>query len=137
MTFLIDTNVVSELRRSKPHSHVVAWFSDTDPAQVYLSAITVFEIEHGVVEVSRRNPKSADILSRWLRQHVLPTFDGRILPLDAAGAMRSATLHAGRSRLDRDRLIAAIAFAHGKVIVTRNVKDFAGLGVRVVDPFAG
>jgi toxin FitB len=68
---------------------------------------------------------------------VMPAFDGRILALDADAALHAAALHAGRARLVADRLVAAIALAHGKVIATRNVKDFDGLGVRVVDPFAG
>ena len=104
---------------------------------MYISSITVFEIERGVEKVARRDGKRGADLSTWLRQQVIPAFDGRILTLDADAALHAAALHAGRARLDADLLVAAIALAHGKVVVTRNVKDFAGLGVRVVDPFAG
>jgi toxin FitB len=137
VTFLLDTNVVSELRRAKVHSGVAAWLQKTNAAQFYLSSMTVFEIEHGVVELARTDAQSAGILSRWLRHHVLTAFEGRILPLDTSAAILGAAMHARRRKLDRDRLIAATAAAHGKIVVSRNVKDFAGLGVRVVDPFAG
>jgi toxin FitB len=138
MTYLLDTNVVSEMRRrSAMHHKVVDWLGAVAPTQLYISSITIFEIERGVEKVSLRDAKRGNELSTWLRRQVLPAFDGRILTFDAEAALRAASLHTGRTRLDADRLVAAIALAHAKVIVTRNVKDFAGLGVRVVDPFIG
>lgn len=138
MTYLLDTNVVSEMRRRDAmHLKAAQWLSSVAPVQLHISSITIFEIEHGIVKVAARNGKRASQLSAWLRQQVIPAFDGRILTLDADAALHAARLHVGRSRLDADRLVAAIALAHHKVIVTRNVKDFARLGVRVVDPFAG
>ena len=138
MTYLLDTNVVSEMRRrAKINPRAAQWLGSVAPEQLYISSITIFEIERGAEKVARRDAKRGMELSTWLRQHVLPAFDRRILALDADAALHAARLHAGRVRLDADRLVAAIALAHGKVIVTRNVRDFEGLGVRVVDPFAG
>jgi toxin FitB len=113
------------------------WLESMTPAQLYISSITIFEIERGVEKVSRVDAKRGTELSTWLRRQVMLAFEGRILTLDADAALHAAALHAGRTRLVADRLVAAIALANGKVIVTRNVKDFDGLGVRVVDPFAG
>jgi toxin FitB len=138
VTYLLDTNVVSEMRRrGAMHPKTAAWLGSIAPAQLYISSITIFEIERGVEKVALRDAKRGTELSTWLRRQVLPAFDGRVLTLDAEAALHAARLHAGRARLDADRLVAAIALAHAKVIVTRNVKDFAGLGVMVVDPFAG
>ena len=117
------------------HTNVAEWLGSKTSAQLFLSSITIFEIERGVHKVERRDARRAAQLSSWLRTQVLPAFDGRILGLDANSALHAAALHAGRSRLDPGRLVAAIALAHGKVIVTRNVRDFDGLGVQVVDPF--
>lgn len=138
MTYLLDTNIVSEMRRrGAMHPKAAQWLGSVAPVQLYISSITIFEIERGVEKVARRNAKRGTELSTWLRRHVMPAFDGRILALDADAALHAATLHAGRARLDADCLVAAIALAHGKVIVTRNTRDFDGLGVRVVDPFVG
>jgi toxin FitB len=138
VTYLLDTNIVSEMRRrGAMHPKTVAWLSSVAPAQLYISSITIFEIERGVEKVALKDAKRGAELSAWLRRQVLPAFDGRILALDAEAALHAAQLHAGRARLDADRLVAAIALAHAKVIVTRNVKDFAAFGVRVVDPLAG
>jgi toxin FitB len=138
VTYLLDTNVVSEMRRrAKMNPNAAKWLGSVAPVELYISSITIFEIERGVEKVARRDAKRGTELSTWLRRHVMPAFDGRILSLDADAALHAAALHAGRARLDADRLVAAIALAHNKVIVTRNTKDFDGLGVRVLDPFAG
>lgn len=113
------------------------WLGTIAPTQLYISSITIFEIERGAEKVGQRNAKRGTELSTWLRRHVMPAFDGRILALDSDAALHAARLHAGRARLDADRLVAAIALVHAKVIVTRNVRDFDGLGVRVLNPFAG
>jgi toxin FitB len=136
VTYLLDTNVVSETRRrAAMHPSVAAWLGSMPPAQLFISSITVFEIQRGVQKVGRRDAERAAQLSSWLRTQVLPAFDGRVLGLDASAALHAAALHAGRARLDADRLVAAIALAHDKIIATRNVRDFEGLGVRLVDPW--
>lgn len=136
MTFLLDTNVVSQLRRrSRVNARAAAWFQSVHPSQLYIPSMTIFEIEHGIVQLARKDQQAAELLRDWLREAVLRAFDGRILPIDAHVALRSAALHAGRTRLDRDLFIAATALVHGLIVVTRNVRDFASTGVRVLDPF--
>lgn len=137
--FLLDTNVVSELRKAgtgRAHPSVVAWAQDVDPAALFLPVIAVLEIERGVLMAERRDPAQGAVLRAWLEGRVLPTFEGRILPVDAAVARRCAGLHVPDPQSDRDALIAATALVHGMTVVTRNVADFTATGVRLLDPFA-
>lgn len=136
MTYLVDTNVLSQLRRrSKVNDRAQAWFGRVAPAQLHISSMTVFEIAHGIGQLARRDADAARLLRTWLNASVLTAFDGRILPFDAAVAQQCAALHIGRTRLDRDRLIAATAIVQKLVVLTRNVRDFRGLGVRTENPF--
>ncbi len=136
--FLLDTNVVSDLRRPKRITPAAAqWFGSVDSGQLYISTVTVFEIQHGIVELRRRDAQRAAHLQGWLDTAVLSAFAGRIVALDTVAAQRSAELHAGRTRWDADRMIAAIALSRGMTLVTRNVGDFASMGVKVIDPFRG
>jgi predicted nucleic acid-binding protein len=111
------------------------WAQAADPVSLYLSAITVMELETGIRLLERRDVDQARLLRDWLEAQVLPTFANRILPVDVAIARRCATLHVPDRRNDRDALIAATALVHGMTVVTRNVADFEGAGVPLLDPW--
>jgi toxin FitB len=134
--FVLDTNVVSELRRpGRAHPNVVAWASRTPVSQLFLSAITVLELELGALLLARRDDVQGQIIRAWLDGQVLPSFAGRVLPVDTHVALRCAHLHVPDPRAERDSLIAATALVHAMTIVTRNVADFASSGVRVINPW--
>lgn len=136
--YLLDTNVVSELRKirfGKADSHVADWADSVDAADLYLSAITIQELEIGVLLAERRDPSQGAIIRAWMTGHVLPAFAGRILAVDTAVAQRSARLHVPDPRPVRDGLIAATALVHGMTVVTRNVTDFEPTGVPIVNPW--
>ncbi len=138
MNYLLDTNVVSELRKigdGKADPRVVAWIEAEDASLFYVSAITILELERGVLGVQRRDASQGARLRSWLDDHVRPEFSGRILPIDDAVATRCAHLHIPDRRNEADALIAATALVHGMTVVTRNVKDFEGTGVVIVDPW--
>ncbi|GAB6113395.1 PIN domain-containing protein [Desulfomicrobium salsuginis] len=137
MSHLLDTNVLSELRRKSPDPHVVGWVEKQPAASLYLSVLTVGEIRHGVervVEIRRRHA-----LQDWLENELPAFFSGRILPVDRLVAERWGRLlaEAGRPLPAIDSLLAATALAHGLALVTRNVKDFAGIAVHLVNPWDG
>lgn len=136
--FVLDTNVVSELRKvrvGKADAQVALWADMVEAVTLYISAITVLELETGVLLAERRDPKQGRILRTWLDDHVLPEFRDRVLPVDAAVAQRCAHLHVPNPRAERDALIAATALVHGMTVVTRNVDDFAATGVGVLNPW--
>ncbi|AYN97000.1 type II toxin-antitoxin system VapC family toxin [Pseudomonas sp. LTJR-52] len=136
--FLLDTNVVSELRKAKlgkANAQVVSWAKSVQAGELYLSSISVLEIEQGILQYERRDPIQGAVLRSWLEQHVLPGFAGRILPVDTAVAIQCARLHVPDPRSERDALIAASALVHGMTVVTRNVKDFEPTGVPILDPW--
>ncbi|MBI3343688.1 MAG: type II toxin-antitoxin system VapC family toxin [Gammaproteobacteria bacterium] len=136
--YILDTNVVSELRKirlGKADSHVADWADSIDAADLYLSAITVQELEIGVLLAERRDPAQGALFRAWLNGHVLPAFTGRILAVDTAVAQRSARLHVPDPRPVRDALIAATALVHGMTVVTRNVADFEPAGVSILNPW--
>ncbi len=139
MSYLLDTNVVSELRKARIHRanpNVVAWARGVQTTSMFLSAISVLEIETGVLLAQRRDPLQGAALRSWLDMSVLSTFARRILPVDTEVALRCARLHVPDRRADRDALIAATALVHGMTVVTRNVSDFAPTGVAIIDPWA-
>lgn len=136
--FLLDTNVVSELRKvrlGKANEHVARWADSVEAADLYLSVITIQELEIGVLLAERRDPAQGAVFRAWLNNHVLPAFAGRILPVDTAVAQRSARRHVPDPRPIRDGLIASTALVHGMIVVTRNVADFEPSGVRTLNPW--
>ena len=137
--FLLDTNVISELRKlgdGKADAHVVAWVAGRDAASFYISALTLMELETGILRIERRDARQGERLRTWMDGHVLPEFAERTLPVDSAVALRCARLHVPAPRAERDALIAATAIVHGMTVVTRNVADFKTTGAAVVDPWS-
>lgn len=136
--YLLDTNVVSELRKAKSgkaNKNVIAWAKNVSSSSLFLSVISILELETGVLLVERRDPSQGAILRSWLNMHVLPAFAERILYLDVAVAQRCAKLHVPDPRSDRDAIIAATALVHGMTVVTRNNSDFDQTGVDVLNPW--
>jgi predicted nucleic acid-binding protein len=136
--FILDTNVVSELRKvraGRADERVARWADTVEVADLYLSVITIQELETGVLLAERRDPGQGAVLRAWMNSHVLPAFAGRILPVDVAIAQRSARLHVPAPSPVRDGLIAATALVHGMTVVTRNVADFVRSGVAIVNPW--
>ena len=131
--YLLDTNVVSELRKNKPHGVVLAWLSAADDATLFLSAVTIGEIQAGIEKTRELDQAKADEIEAWLEQLAATS---NVLPMDVAAFREWGRLtHRKSDTLLEDTLIAATARAHGMVVVTRNVKDFKALGVRTLDPF--
>lgn len=135
---MLDTNVLSELRKAgdgKADANVMAWLSSVDAATLYLSAVTLMEIELGILRIGRRDTVQGARLRAWMTHHVLPEFLDRTLPIDAAVALRCASLHVPDPRAERDALIAATALVHGMTVTTRNVTDFEATGVPLLNPW--
>jgi predicted nucleic acid-binding protein len=133
---LIDTNVVSALRRpGRADPSLVRWAKTTLVAQLYLSVVSLMELEVGVLLVERRDAAQGAVLRAWLENQLLPQFASRILPVDEAVARRCAALHVPDRRSDRDALIAATAIVRGMAVATRNTADFAPTGVSLINPW--
>jgi len=136
--YLLDTNVISELRKirlGKADTQVARWADSVAVSDLYLSAISVQELETGVLLIERRDGAQGVILRAWLENQVLPAFAGRILPVDTAVARRSAALHVPDPHPARDALITATGLVHSMTIVTRNIMDFSYAGVRLINPW--
>ena len=136
--YILDTNVVSEIRKirlGKADEFVSQWSDSVNTAELYLSVITLQELEIGVLLAEYRDPAKGALLRGWLNKQVIPAFSGRILPVDTAVAIRSAKLHVPNPRPVRDGLIAATALVHGMTVVTRNISDFASCGVALINPW--
>ena len=136
--YLLDTNVVSELRKAKSRkidSHVQAWAIGTPPASMFLSTICILELERATLLMQRRDAVQASLLRAWLESHILPGFAGRILPVDIAIARRCAAMHVPDPCSYRDSLIAATAIVHGMTVVTRNVRHFEPTGATLLNPW--
>jgi toxin FitB len=132
--YLLDTNVVSELRKPKPHGGVVAWLQGVDDANLFVCAFTLGEIQAGIELTREQDAAKAQALEAWLE---LVATAYNVLPLDAATFRAWAKLmHRKSDTLHEDAMIAACAQANGLTVVSRNVADFKALGVKVVNPFA-
>jgi len=134
--FLLDTNVISELRRpDKADRNVVAWATAIPAANFFMSAISILEIELGARLIARKDAAQGGVLRTWIDDQVLARFEGRILGVDTVVAQRCAQLHIPNQKAERDALIAATALVHGLTVVTRNVGDFEPTGVTLLNPW--
>ena len=134
--FLLDTNVISELRRpERANRNVVAWAGSIPLASFFLSAISILEIEIGALRLARKDPTQGAVFRAWIDGQILTRFEGRILPVDIGVAQRCARFHVPDPRSERDALIAATALVHGLTMVTRNTADFASAGVGLLNPW--
>ncbi len=133
--FVLDTNVVSELRKPRADANVKRWAQSIPASQFFVSAITLLEIERGALLVARKDAAQGEMLRAWIDKQILPRFETRILPVDTAVALRCARLHIPDPRSERDALIAATALVHAMSIATRDVRDFANMGVAIVNPW--
>lgn len=136
--YLLDTNVISELRKvgdGKADTAVVAWVSGVDAGEMFISALTLMELEIGILRVERRDAAQGARLRIWFDTQVCPEFKDRTLSIDSAIARRCARLHVPDPKSERDALIAATALEHGLTVVTRNMADFAATGVSLINPW--
>ena len=136
--YVLDTNVLSELRKvraGKANPNVAAWTETIDAADLFVSVISIMELELGVLSIERKDAAQGAMLREWLERQVLPEFSGRTLPVDTAVALRCAQLHIPDKRGERDALIAATALVHGMTVVTRNTADFQSTGVTLLNPW--
>jgi predicted nucleic acid-binding protein len=136
--FILDTNVVSELRKveaGKADAGLTSWSRKVASVDLYLSVITIEELEIGILLIERRDAAQGALLRAWMNLHVLPTFRDRILPVDVRVVLRSAALNVPDPYPIRDGFIAATALVHGMTVVTRNTGDFVRAGVRTLNPW--
>ena len=138
MRYLLDTNVVAELRKGRrADPAVLAWRKGVKTSQSCLSAITLLELSLGIALKARKDEDAGRALRHWYERRLKPAFAGRILPVDEAVAERAAAIQAERTRSGNDALIAATALVHDLALATRNLRDFAGIAeLRTVDPWA-
>jgi predicted nucleic acid-binding protein len=135
---LLDTNVVSELRKAahpRTAPAFAAWAATLQWSELYISVITLYELEIGVARLEAYDAQQGAVLRGWLRAQVLPRFEGHILVVDQAVAARAAELQLSRTRQVEDTLIAATAYVHRMEVVARNVADFEDTGVPIINPW--
>jgi predicted nucleic acid-binding protein len=138
MTFLLDTNVISELRRpERAAPYVVEWIAAQSDDTLFCSTISILELQIGALRLSRHDKFQGTMLQSWLDEFVLPRFQGRIVPIDTEVALRCAALHVPNPQPDRDAYIAATALVRDFTVVTRNVRDFEPTGAKLFNPWLG
>jgi predicted nucleic acid-binding protein len=136
LSYLLDTNVLSEMRRPRrAPQNFRAWLASADAHDFYLSPVTLLEIEVGALRAARKELSHAKILRAWIDENIRPNFDARIIPIEEEIALRCAALHVPNGRPYADALIAATALVYGLTVVTRNVRHFEPLGVRLLNPW--
>lgn len=136
--FLLETDVISTLRRPETApSGLLAWARTTPVTDLYVSVMSVYELELGVQRIERRDPAQGHVLRRWLSGQVMPRFRDRVLTIDDVIAARCAALQVPDPRSERDSFIAATALVHRCTLVTRNVRDFEPMGVAILNPWEG
>jgi predicted nucleic acid-binding protein len=134
--FLVDTNVLAALRRpNHAPSAVAAWAAGVPVAELYLSVMSIYELDLGVRRIERRDSRQGEVLRAWFTRRVLGNFRNRILSIDDAVAARCAELQVLHPRPERDSFIAATALVHRLTVVTRNERDYAGTGVKILNPW--
>ena len=133
--YILDTNVVAELRKQTSNQNVRVWASSIPAHTMYLSAISILELELGVLKIENKDRRQGKMLRHWLENQVLPSFDRRVISIDAKIARRCAQLHFPDPKSERDALIAATALVHEMTVVTRNTSDFSSADITVIDPW--
>lgn len=136
--YLLDTNIISESRKlgtSRIDPQTARWFAQTDVETTFVSAMTIFELERGVRQIERRDAAQGSVLRRWLSEQIMTTYEQRTLPLTRAVALICASLHIPDPKSERDAWIAATAIDAGLAVVSRNIADFVGMGVGLINPF--
>ncbi len=136
--FLLDTNVISELRKAsinKADPSVTEWARKQSVGTLFISSISILEIEMGILQKERKDPLQAAILRTWLNTHVLKAFSDRILPFDTSIAIQCAKLHVPDPKSERDAMIGATSKVHGMTLVTRNIKDFQHMQLDLFNPW--
>lgn len=136
--FLLDTNVISELRKAstnKADSNLIEWANQQSVGSLFISSISILEIEMGILQKERKDPTQAAKLRTWLNSHVLKAFSDRILSLDTSVALQCAKFHVPNPKSERDAMIGATAKVHGMTLITRNIKDFQHMGLNLLNPW--
>ncbi len=136
--YLLDTNIISESRKlgtARIDPHAARWFAEIDAETSFISAMTIFELERGVAQMERRDAKQGAALRHWLDDQILTIYEHRTLALSRDVALICAGLHIPDPKSERDAWIAATAIEAGLTLVTRNIGDFANMGVKLINPF--
>ncbi|MBK2124529.1 type II toxin-antitoxin system VapC family toxin [Fangia hongkongensis] len=136
--YVVDTNVISELRKAavkKADINVVKWASSVSASELFVSSISILELEIGILSKQRKDKPQGDILRAWMDSHVMPAFADRILAFDANVAKKCARLHIPDPKSDRDAMIGATALLHGMTLVTRDIADFKWMKLSCINPW--